>query len=266
MKETNNFLKLPKETQAAFESLKKVGKPWADILQNLQPNTEAFKKLSLTITKFANDFDKMSENDRRIILIFGEIGWFLDKDLFTSYYWIIKNGLNEENKEEIENELIAHFRKKINDIEKNIKKNYPHRTKIISAVFKAHKRGEYELSVPVLLTQIDGMCNESLSQSLFLTNNGKLATDESLSKESEKIYAFGFFAVFRNILPIQKGKKERDKTIDFCELNRHVVLHGLATDYATEKNSLKLISLINYINQTLEFIKEIRKKELDKNL
>ena len=34
---------------------------------------------------------------------------------------------------------------------------------------------------------------------------------------------------------------------DFCGLNRHMVLHGESIDYGTKKNSLKTISLINYV-------------------
>jgi len=50
-------------------------------------------------------------------------------------------------------------------------------------------------------------------------------------------------------LPISASQNERDDK--FNELNRHQVLHGESTSYDSEINSLKAISLINYLAQVL---------------
>jgi hypothetical protein len=36
-----------------------------------------------------------------------------------------------------------------------------------------------------------------------------------------------------------------------CHLNRHQIMHGTSTDYGTEINSLKVISLLKYISDLL---------------
>jgi len=51
-------------------------------------------------------------------------------------------------------------------------------------------------------------------------------------------------------LPIGASQNERHD--GFSELNRHMVLHGESLDYGTEKNSLKAISLINYVSIVLK--------------
>ena len=50
-------------------------------------------------------------------------------------------------------------------------------------------------------------------------------------------------------LPISASKNERNDA--FNELNRHQVMHGESLDYGTEINSLKSISLLNYVTQVL---------------
>ena len=46
-------------------------------------------------------------------------------------------------------------------------------------------------------------------------------------------------------LAMTRGKRAQQPR-DFTELNRHRVLHGEVTNYGTEQNSLKAISLLNY--------------------
>lgn len=50
-------------------------------------------------------------------------------------------------------------------------------------------------------------------------------------------------------LPI--GASEKERGAGFNELNRHMVLHGESLDYGTKTNSLKAISLINYVSHVL---------------
>lgn len=55
------------------------------------------------------------------------------------------------------------------------------------------------------------------------------------------------------VLPINASEKERRRSLQdrglstWGELNRHLVLHGETTDYGTQQNSLKAVSLINYL-------------------
>jgi len=51
------------------------------------------------------------------------------------------------------------------------------------------------------------------------------------------------------ILPISASQRERQDGT--TALNRHMVLHGESLDYGTKANSLKAISLINYVTQIL---------------
>jgi len=58
----------------------------------------------------------------------------------------------------LDNYLTNYFKKEYTSISKKVQGLYPERKKIISSAFKAHKRQEYELSIPVFIAQIDGLC------------------------------------------------------------------------------------------------------------
>ena len=62
-------------------------------------------------------------------------------------------------------------------------------------------------------------------------------------------YRAALLSPLAQTLPIGASKHERPE--DFTELNRHVVLHGESLDYGTKINSLKAISLINYVAHVL---------------
>lgn len=127
-------------------------------------------------------------------------------------------------------------------------------TVILRAAFGAHRRGEFELSVPVFLAQSDGVC-------LDLTGYHFFMRDRATQKPKSSVYvaarvgnevSSAMLSPLTCVLPINAATKEREKTLqdkgltDWRELNRHMVLHGESLDYGTQVNSLKAISLINY--------------------
>jgi hypothetical protein len=54
-----------------------------------------------------------------------------------------------------------------------------------------------------------------------------------------------YYFLITSQLPINAGEAGRAKFNS--PLNRHLVLHGISTDYATEVNALKTVSWLQYI-------------------
>ena len=66
-------------------------------------------------------------------------------------------------------------------------------------------------------------------------------------------FSFVFLKQFlNNELPIRLSENAR--TLDFKHLNRHQIVHGEITDYNTEINSLKAISLLATITFNLHYM------------
>jgi hypothetical protein len=115
------------------------------------------------------------------------------------------------------------------------------RLPILTAIVDAHNQGLYELSIPALLPQIEGIIwdgygfgdhptlRQEKDYARLLCNGGLDFLDQ---------VAADFF--LNTLLEdFQLGQP-------LPGLSRHAILHGIDTDYATAANSLKLILLFDY--------------------
>lgn len=143
--------------------------------------------------------------------------------------------------------LSAHFTSQLTEIEEELVKLAPAREKLVRSAFGAHRRGEYELAIPVLLAQTDGISVDATGGSLFRDAEGSPLTAAYVRGIASDEFLSAMLAPLAQKLPINATEKQRGKVENWTALNRHMVLHGEALDYGTEINSLKAISLLNYV-------------------
>lgn len=122
---------------------------------------------------------------------------------------------------------------------------FPDRRTILEAAVAAHRTNRFELSVPVLLIQADGMCNEILKKDLFSTKNGSpRAKHSSIVKDAGDALSEVIFLPLREIHGLNASEDYRAQWPN--SLNRHEIIHGSDTEYATAENSRKVLSLLDY--------------------
>jgi len=209
--------------------------------------TPAFAQLQKT-------FLELPLRTREALLLLGVHGWYFDLDIPFRDLWQLKDALAEGNVTEAEEALIEHFESRLSKIEKSVIERFPHRGHLVRAAFNAHQRQEYELSIPVILAQTDGICKDIFNQYLFMKQNKKPRTAIYIEQIATDAYTAALFSPLAQTLPINESKSERTEGSN--ALNRHAVLHGESLDYGTKINSLKAISLINYITHVLEHVPE----------
>jgi hypothetical protein len=217
--------------------------------------SQTVETLHLLGNYFSNWYIYFPDYIRVAIDILSKHGWFYDLDMQSTLniQEIILFYENEKS-EEAEKMLINYFNHNIEKIKSQIIERFPDRAKIISAAFRAHENSTYELSVPVFLAQADGICFDLIKYSLFTKTKNKPETSIYVDSITTDAFRSALLFPLTEPLPISASKKERDE--NFSELNRHQVLHGEVVDYGTEINSLKSISLINYISQVLTMEKQ----------
>jgi len=199
--------------------------------------------------KLQDNFAVLPDRTRNAVLTLGNNGWYWDPEMLVPDLWTVQRGLEKGDVADTEKALVEYFRGRLADIEESIATKYPHRAKIIRAAFKAHSIGEYELSIPVLLSQTDGICREVVGQYLFIKSDKKPSTAIYVKTIATDTYRAALLEPLAQTLPISKSESERGK--GFNELNRHMVLHEESLDYGTEIYGLKAISLINYVAYVL---------------
>jgi hypothetical protein len=176
------------------------------------------------------------------LLLLGTHGWYLDFEWSVPQLWNLQQALSDGNVEEAEKALVERFERRLDAIEKSLIERFPKRAHLIRAALAAHRREEYELSIPVLLAQTDGVCKDLTKKYLFIRENKK----PEVAAYVEQFFADTFKASL--LSPIGASQHERSDTE---LLNRHAVLHGESLNYGSQTNSLKAISLINYMAHVL---------------
>ncbi|EGR2813203.1 hypothetical protein WR37_22060 [Vibrio parahaemolyticus] len=187
---------------------------------------------------------------RKAVLILAQEGWYFSLMMPFNYLWEVEKAIAEKEYGEVDEALIDYFESELDVILKYLCERHPNRAHIITSAMNAHKRKEYVLSIPVLLSQIDGICKERIGHHLFTKRNKRPKTAIYIDQLDIDSYQSALLAPFAVSTPIVASEYERES--DFNLLNRHMVLHGESLDYGSQKNSLKALSLLNYIVQSLE--------------
>jgi hypothetical protein len=201
-------------------------------------------------------FEKIHESMRELpprvraaLVVLASHGWYLDFEWSMPQLWALEESLSQDDTANAEKELIKHFEVRLDEIESALVEKFPHRAKLIHSALGAHRRGEYELSIPVLLSQSDGICKEITAKYLFMRFNKKPQVATYVEESITDAFAAALMSPLCNIFPIAASQHERPADTD--ALNRHAVLHGESLTYGNKANSLRAISLINYVAQVL---------------
>lgn len=228
-----------------FKTLKKAGLEALALQVDLQKNALQDSEQALKKQK------QLSERIKTALICLANYGWFLDLTFPFSSLWEIQEALESGEQDAVDRFMVEYYESKLDGIESSINELHPKRTKILWAAFKAHRRGEYSLSIPVLLAQTDGICKEVMDEHLFMKANKKPRTSAYVDTVAmDTLYAALLSPLACN-LPISASNKDRNK--NFNQLNRHTVLHGESLDYATQINACKSISLIHYVSSVLNW-------------
>ena len=192
--------------------------------------------------------EELPEIERQGLRRLGEEGWFLDPEMPVILLQKMESQF-DERPEEMTAWLCDFYRKELNAIERKLVDSYPHRGHLFQQAFEAHREGKYGLSIPVFLTQADGIFREQTpKQNLFSAKQRKKAYSEYASQSSNSFMDTHLLSLSIH-LPLWMNQDERmEKGDSFVGLNRHQVLHGESIDYDTEQNSLKAISLLSYLH------------------
>jgi hypothetical protein len=154
----------------------------------------------------------------------------------------------DENKELFKRGVLEDIKSKSDEICGELVKNFTHRKNILEAAFEAHNNGKYELSIPVMMSQADGITWDRMGKAL--ASNRRDVVDRV--KKSDDINAALVDCFFSNetLLPVLYNEKRRECN-NYTGINRHSILHGEKTDYPTEENSLKTISFLKFIDYAI---------------
>jgi hypothetical protein len=223
------------------------------LLEQVRPLESYLTKHSEEIASFTRDFHAYPGRVKEGLLVMGKHGWYLDMEMESTKPIRFKEADECDLLSDAEADMVEHFEWRLDAIREELIHLYPKRSIILNAAFDAHKSGHYLLSIPALFAQVDGICFDVLNHHFFMGGDRKKMTERVMGVASTNL-AKAFLAPFEGDMAVTLSEKNRPR--DFNGLNRHMVLHGESVDYGTKENSLKAISLLNYISQSLQMTVE----------
>jgi hypothetical protein len=182
------------------------------------------------------------------IKILANYGWYMPIDFDPVTVNRLAADLKEGKTKLVDNKLIKHFDLELLNIQKKVISNFPNRSKAVIAGFRAHKRKEYYLSIPVFFAQIEGICNELTGTRFFKIKENQPKTLTWVNKFENN----SMIRILLEPLYISGPMRQSQDLNNPIGLNRHDVLHGDSLNYGDSKIvAYKVLSLMNYISETV---------------
>lgn len=247
----NSLEKALEPILAQQESWKKLAESVQMLAVQATDFQESIQQLvTLSFEPLQKTFRELPPRTREALLLLGEQGWYFDLEMPIQGLWQLTDALLEGNVTEAEEALVEYFESRLSEIEQSITARFPQREHLVRAAFNAHRRQEYALAIPVLLAQTDGICKEVSNQYLFMKQNKRPRTAIYVEQIAADSFTAALLSPLAQTLPISASESGRPEGAN--ALNRHAVLHGESLNYGSKINSLKAISLINYVAHVLE--------------
>ena len=188
--------------------------------------------------------EKQPEIDRESLIKLAEIGWFPDLGMHLDNLPQVVQAANEDPSQ-AETIAIDFLRARVDAIESELAQSYPKRSHLFRDAFEAHREGKYNLSIPVLLAQCDGIFWEASTKILFRKKDRETVACDYIRKVASEEFMEAMWTPLTISAPLWISQRERSESFD--GLNRHQVIHGESVDYGTQTNSLKAISTLSYL-------------------
>ena len=190
--------------------------------------------------------EKQPLRDRESLTKLACRGWFLGPRFPVGAIPQLGSSV-EITPDDVDEVVARHVRWHLDDIEAALIGFYPLRSYLFQEAFWAHRDSRYSLSILAFLAQADGIFRERFGKQLF-----RQGSEGAVRAFSSEVRGRFFQAHLHPLTqPIPLWVDSRYLGDDFEGLNRHQVLHGMQVDYNTELNSLKAISLLDYLSWML---------------
>jgi hypothetical protein len=236
-----------------FEALGKCQVGIAKVMESLNE-----QKITEAINKFVEDIkiavEETDETIKEAHDILFSLGWWLYPEWsFVDLKHIVElNRLGK--KQEIETEIVSYFGEEMLDKilnqwknNKRLKGRYP----ILEDALWAHKQQKYTLSIPPFLSQIEGIINENSGKTGRISQRDCI---KSLKMTLQNNYTakLCFWCSNTLVIFIEQILRQEFEWGKPSKKGRNSILHGHYVNYADKIFSLKLILLIDFIQNVFD--------------
>jgi hypothetical protein len=222
-----------------------VNQRFLDVLEEVHKSiAEAFENARNFDNKhnWSSRFDDLPSAIKFGVKTLSESSWYIHGNMTLGLVQLA-DMLVDGQSDEVNTLMVSYFENYVDEIETRLVSQYPKRKEILKAAFRAHRQQEYFLSIPVFLSQVDGICLDSLGGQYFRKTRKNIRKKRIRSSDT---FDSAFLSAFTSDSPIHASV---DSNVQDEKFNRHLILHGMDCTYGTRINSFKCISLLNYFSE-----------------
>jgi hypothetical protein len=192
---------------------------------------------------------RLNDAEQQVFTQMVEHGWFFNPTMDAATFFYLADLVNSKKGEELDRKMSDYFRGQLAAIETDLIAKNPDRGRILSEAFEAQRGNKYVLSIPVFLAQIDGISKELLGAEYFRYAESKNSPAKLIQQITGDYFLESALRALIPKGPMRASAGDRERLNCPPILNRHAVLHGEDLSYGTELNSLKAISLLNFMSE-----------------
>jgi hypothetical protein len=189
------------------------------------------------LKRIAERLREIGEKTPTVIKILANHGWYIPFDSIPEEIFGYAEALEAGEVDLVNNEMRDIFEKNMNNIISRACKSFPNRTVMLMEAKLAHENKMYFASTSLFLSNADGILK------------GRLYKPDAFKRESNdrgiRINEFTKFLTEQNSISRPFSPDNNNGQANY--LNRHGVLHGTDVSYGTKMNSLKALSLLDYV-------------------
>jgi hypothetical protein len=203
----------------------------------------AYPDIFKNIYQLANELKELPERQRAIWRVAAEKGWYVNWETP-----VVINKAVLEGQEALDEFMMSHLKNDWESITHEILAVCPEREEILLCSFDLHQNKNYIASIPLFLSQSDGICAQYLGAFLF-TEKEKLSEKLSQRLKDEGWYIEMLLSILGISTQFGAGIKKSSSSSKALAPNRSGILHGSLKhiDYGTERNSFKAFSLLAFL-------------------
>jgi hypothetical protein len=171
---------------------------------------------------------RLPEQLQVLVLSLATRGWFFDHRATLALYWQLYELNRVGDVTGVDSLMARHFDARLDDIEADLCARLAHRAPKIRNALAAHRRGDFDLAIPALLAQADGVCKELRGGHFFLMDRAtrRPETAAYVTANSSTVFHQVLHMALVEQIPLKHQMSKRGAA-DAGLLNRHAVMHGL---------------------------------------
>ena len=229
-----NLTKFASDVQKAFKPLRDAAKQFNEFLEK---NPHFLERVG----DYLKNWPEYHKKDWAELAGYG---WFLNGNTPITVEVALKQG-----KASVDRFMVTHLKESWSKNTARIIRSYPEREHVLKAAFELHESGNYIASVPLFLSQIDGICAQNLGVFLFSEHQRRLERSKEIIDESSNSLTNAFLEVLNTETQFGAGISSHKRSKKDLAPNRNGILHGSRKhlDYGTEVNSFKAFSLLAFV-------------------